>query len=74
MEEQGLLEELLESSKPPLPRDAEFLGLHYLLATPFRVGLAAGDKTSQFFVKRLDVFLPGLKRRQVTGERRHFQF
>ncbi|UTW08599.1 RES family NAD+ phosphorylase [Pseudomonas benzenivorans] len=32
--EQALLEELLESSKPPLPRDAE--PLHYLLKTPFR--------------------------------------
>jgi hypothetical protein len=36
MEEQGLLEELLESRKPPLPRGAEFRGLHYLLTTPFR--------------------------------------
>jgi len=36
MEEQGLLEELLESQKPPLPRSAEFRGLHYLLTTPFR--------------------------------------
>lgn len=29
-----LLEQLLESSKPPLPRESR--GLHYLLATPFR--------------------------------------
>ena len=36
MEEQGLLEELLESGKPPLPLGAEFRRLHYLLATPFR--------------------------------------
>jgi hypothetical protein len=32
--EQALLEELLETSKPPLPRNAE--PLHYLLKTPFR--------------------------------------
>ena len=32
--EQALLEELLETSKPPLPRSAE--SLHYLLKTPFR--------------------------------------
>jgi hypothetical protein len=32
--EQALLEELLETSKPPLPEAAA--GLHYLLATPFR--------------------------------------
>lgn len=32
--EQALLEELLETSKPPLPRSAE--PLHYLLKTPFR--------------------------------------
>jgi hypothetical protein len=32
--EQALLEELLETSKPPLPAAAA--GLHYLLATPFR--------------------------------------
>jgi len=32
--EQALLEELLEASKPPLPRSAE--PLHYLLKTPFR--------------------------------------
>ena len=33
-EEQALLEELLDGSKPPVPDDAK--GLHYLLATPFR--------------------------------------
>lgn len=32
--EQALLEQLLETSKPPLPAEAE--GRHYLLATPFR--------------------------------------
>ncbi|EQM67249.1 hypothetical protein HNP29_000645 [Pseudomonas alcaligenes] len=32
--EQALLEELIETSKPPLPRSAE--PLHYLLKTPFR--------------------------------------
>lgn len=34
VEEQLLLEELVESAKPPLPAAAR--GLHYLLATPFR--------------------------------------
>lgn len=35
-EEQALLEDLLEGSKPPLPPECH--GLHYLLATPFRYG------------------------------------
>lgn len=34
LEEQAFLEDLLEKSKPNLPKAA--LGLHYLLATPFR--------------------------------------
>ena len=34
--EQGLLETLLERTKPPVP--SECRGLHYLLATPFRYG------------------------------------
>ncbi len=34
LEEQQLLEEMLESNKPPLKKEA--LDLHYLLATPFR--------------------------------------
>lgn len=34
LDEQALLEQLLESSKPPLPRSDE--PLHYLLHTPFR--------------------------------------
>jgi hypothetical protein len=34
LEEQALLEELLEDSKPALPPEAK--GLHYLLSTPFR--------------------------------------
>lgn len=34
LEEQALLEQLLESSKPPLPEGTA--GLHYLLKTPFR--------------------------------------
>lgn len=34
LEEQAILEDVLEESKPPLPRGCE--GLHYLLATPFR--------------------------------------
>ncbi len=36
LEEQELLEDLIESQKPPVPEDAEFAGLHTLLATPFR--------------------------------------
>jgi hypothetical protein len=34
LDDQSLLEDILEESKPRLPRDAE--GLHWLLATPFR--------------------------------------
>jgi hypothetical protein len=34
LEEQALLEEVLENSKPALPPEAK--GLHYLLSTPFR--------------------------------------
>ena len=34
LDEQHLLEQLLEASKPPLPAGCE--GLHYLIATPFR--------------------------------------
>jgi hypothetical protein len=34
LQEQALLEQLLEASKPPVPADAQHL--HYLLATPFR--------------------------------------
>jgi hypothetical protein len=34
LDEQELLEQLLEASKPPLPPEAE--GIHYLLSTPFR--------------------------------------
>ncbi|MDX1388113.1 MAG: RES family NAD+ phosphorylase [Acidobacteriota bacterium] len=36
LEEQEILEDLIESSKPPVPSGKEFEGLHYLLATPFR--------------------------------------
>jgi hypothetical protein len=35
-EEQALLEELLERSKPSLPREPGFAGLHFLLTTAFR--------------------------------------
>jgi RES domain len=38
VEEQALLEQLVEGTKPVLP--AECQGLHYLLATPFRYGAA----------------------------------
>jgi len=34
--EHDLLEELLDDSKPPLPKGREFAGLHSLLLTPFR--------------------------------------
>jgi len=34
--EQQLLEELIETAKPPLPPASESGGLHYLLTTPFR--------------------------------------
>src|SRR5689334_9257238 len=36
VEEQALLEELVEATKPTLPPECD--GLHYLLATPFRYG------------------------------------
>jgi len=36
LEEQGLLETLIDQSKPPLPPECR--NLHYLLATPFRYG------------------------------------
>ncbi len=35
-DEQRVLEELLEESKPPLPPEAERRGLHFLLQAPFR--------------------------------------
>ena len=35
-EEQEILEGLIEESKPPLPEEPGFAGLHYLLSTPFR--------------------------------------
>jgi RES domain len=34
--EHDLLERLLDETKPPVPREPEFAGLHYLLFTPFR--------------------------------------
>lgn len=45
LEEQALIEDLLETTKPPLP--PECLGLHYLLSTPFRYG-APYPKGSRF--------------------------
>ena len=36
LEEHEVLEQLIEASKPPLPDEKEFAGLHFLLATPFR--------------------------------------
>jgi len=41
-EEQALLEQVLESSKPPIPPPAA--GLHYLLATPFRYVSPTGSR------------------------------
>lgn len=35
-EEQQILEEEIDRVKPPLPDEAEFRGIHYLLFTPFR--------------------------------------
>ena len=40
--EQAVLERLVESSKPPVPRDVARLGLHWLLFTPFRYGPPPG--------------------------------
>ena len=45
LDEQALLEDLLEATKPPVP--AECRHLHYLLATPFRYG-AVYPKGSRF--------------------------
>ncbi|HWM84381.1 MAG TPA: RES family NAD+ phosphorylase [Kofleriaceae bacterium] len=36
LEEQELLEELIDKQKPPAPAEPVFVGLHPLLATPFR--------------------------------------
>lgn len=41
-EEQDLLEQMLEGSKPPLPANAD--GLHYLLAAPFRYVPQTGSR------------------------------
>jgi hypothetical protein len=35
-DEQQVLEALIETAKPPWPTGRRFVGLHYLLATPFR--------------------------------------
>ena len=35
-DEQQLLESLIDAAKPPWPSGRRFVGLHYLLATPFR--------------------------------------
>ena len=35
-DEQQVLEALIDTAKPPWPRGRRFVGLHYLLATPFR--------------------------------------
>ncbi len=36
VEEYEVLEQLIDRTKPPLPRGGEFARLHYLLSTPFR--------------------------------------
>ena len=41
-DEQDLLEQMLESNKPPLP--AQALGIHYLLAAPFRYVPQTGSR------------------------------
>ena len=41
-DEQDLLEQMLEASKPPLPANA--VGLHYLLAAPFRYVPQTGSR------------------------------
>lgn len=41
-DEQDLLEQMLEGSKPPLPPEA--IGLHYLLAAPFRYVPQTGSR------------------------------
>lgn len=41
-DEQDLLEQMLEASKPPLPPEA--VGLHYLLAAPFRYVPQSGSR------------------------------
>lgn len=35
-DEQQVLEALIDTAKPPWPLGRRFVGLHYLLATPFR--------------------------------------
>ncbi len=42
LDDQAVLEQLLEASKPPLPPRAQ--GLHYLLATPFRYRSPYGSR------------------------------
>lgn len=42
LEEQSVLEEILEASKPPVPQEAR--KLHYLLATPFRYRPHGGSR------------------------------
>ena len=53
LQDQALLEELLEISKPPIPPECKHL--HYLLATPFRYGCY--PKGSRF---RREGFTPGV--------------
>lgn len=42
LEEQRILEEIIEETKPPIPAECE--GLHYLLLTPFRYGSYDGSR------------------------------
>ena len=69
--EQALLEELLESSKPALPGPA--IGLHYLLATPFRYPpLPWGSRFGRRFEPSLFYAARGLD--TVLAESAYYRF
>lgn len=71
LEEQALLEQLLERSKPPTP--VENPSLHYLLATPFRYPpLPWGSR----FGSRLEpgIFYGSLETRTLLAEAAYYRF
>lgn len=69
--EQALLEDLLESSKPPLPQDAE--GLHYLLKTPFRYPpLRWGSRFGR--VHEPSLFYAALRLETAMAEAAYYRF
>lgn len=71
LEEQALLEELLETAKPPLPPGTE--NLHYLLRTPFRYPpLPWGSR----FGRRHEpgIFYAGLDVATTLGEAAYYRF